>query len=177
MKLYIGLAVAAVVVVGGYFAFSNSKAQLSDSNVENGEKTEQQENGMMAEEGSFTGSMFDLAKRGGDFKCTIAHGSDIAVSSGTVYISGEKIRGDFQSNVQGMSIDSHMIALPDALYVWSSVAPTGVKLPRSNVEGGGDASMGGQYSDYQQSYTYDCESWGADASMFSVPSSVTFTEI
>lgn len=172
MKILIGVIVAAVVLIGGYVVFSQQ--DTGEREHRDGEHIE--EDGAMMEEGSFSGSLFDLGARGGTYRCTFSHSSEVGTSNGTVYISGERIRGDFESVAQGFAIESHMLALSGTIYSWSPLAPTGVKLPRNDVEGEGGAAMSGDYADLQQAYAYDCEAWSVDESVFEIPSSVTFIE-
>lgn len=125
----------------------------------------------------FNGSMKDLIARGGDYKCTFSHSTDVSDSSGTVYVSGQKMRGDFTSNekVSGTTSESHMINDGEFSYVWSSAMPMGLKMKITNdTTAGADTTSG---VDVNQKLDYSCEKWNGDASQFSLPASVNFTEL
>lgn len=156
-----------VVLCGGYLAYERFGTGAAPSGA--GET--------MEESGAFEGTLAELAERGGSYKCVIDHESAGTESSGTVYVSGSDIRGDFTSTAGGMAIETHMIRTGSDIYVWSPIAPSGFKM--KSVEGNGDAgaAMEGQFADMQQRYRYSCETWTPDGSLFSLPAGVTFTAI
>jgi hypothetical protein len=127
--------------------------------------------------GDFSGSMEELVARGGNYRCTFSHQSDTDDSSGTIYISGSSIRGDFVSLIQRINVESHMIQSGGYIYTWSSTMPTGFKLKVATTTEAGGTAIPGQYSDVDQTYSYDCESWSPDNSKFSIPSTITFKEL
>lgn len=170
-KLIAGI-VALVAIGGGAYYFMNTSSGTMDTS-ETGDAS--------AQEGAFEGSFMALAKRGGNWKCTVdaqaSTGAGSAVSSGVVYVSGEKVRADFTSTVQGFgNVDSHMIADGVNVYTWTSMMPQGFKTKMTAMESGGTETSG-QGFDANQSYGYDCERTSADASLFAVPSTVTFTDL
>lgn len=164
--------VLGIAVIGGgaYFVFNQPSSGSEDTQMES------------AEAGAFEGSMTALMKRGGNWKCTVDAsantGAGAAVSSGVVYVSGEKVRADFTSTIQGFgTVDSHMLADGTNVYTWSSMMPQGFKLPQAKMEGQGGAETSGSGFDANQSYSYDCQPGSADAALFSTPGNVTFTEL
>lgn len=170
-NLILGI-VAAIAVIGGggYYVMNMSEsAEGGDSNAES------------AEAGAFQGSMTALMERGGNWKCTVdaeaSTGAGQAVSSGVVYVSGDKVRADFTSTVEGYgNVDSHMIADGTNVYTWTSMMAQGIKT-RMTAMGSGGAQTSGQGFDANQSYSYDCDMTTADASLFVVPKSVTFMDL
>lgn len=130
----------------------------------------------MAEEKDFSGSLAELQKRGGNYRCTFSHESEIVRSTGVVYVAGDRVRGDFESETQGISVDSHMIASNGFIYTWSPIAPNGFKTVQVDTEADGTTETSGEYSDFQQSYDYSCEGWKVDESKFQLPN-ISFLEI
>lgn len=171
---YIALLIGLVVIVGGYFWVGSGNKDMA---MEEGADAMMGRDDSMAQSDSeFSGSLQDLAKRGGDYKCTFTHDSDVAISSGTVYISDDTVRGDFVSKTQGITAESHMIAKGGYTYTWSPLTPTGFKAKVVEGEGDGAAAMQGGYADMQQSYNYNCKQWSADSSLFEVPA-ITFIDV
>ncbi len=165
-----------VAVAGGavaYFQFAGSP----ESAIEESQSTAESENETVeSQAGTFSGTFADLAKRGGNYICTVDHSTDVTRTSGTTYIAGDRIRGDFSSQVQGFNVDSHMVMKEGFIYTWSSMAPAGFKIPAGEAEGDADAQMQAQYADMKQSYEYDCSPWSVDESKFTLPS-ITFQAI
>jgi hypothetical protein len=171
-NLIIGLVVGAVVAVGGGYFLMTQRSASSSPNAAVIEE------GSGAQAGMYRGSLTDLAARGGSWKCTVDAQADTgagqAASSGTTYVSGDKVRADFTTTVQGYgSVDSHLIVAGGYSYSWSSMMPQGIKTQVTATAGGG-AATSGQGADAHQSYAYDCQPWTADASLFAVPTDITF---
>ena len=160
------IVIIGLVVIGGIGFLMFSGESSNDPGSEGTPSTNQ----MNAEEGLFSGSLVDLQNRGGNYRCTFTHESEIAQSSGVIYVAGEKIRGDFESETQGISIDSHMIARDGFIYAWSPISPNGFKVPQTTNGTDADAAAQGGYADFQQNYSYDCKPWKVDESKFEIPS-------
>lgn len=164
--------IAAVVVVGGavgYFLMNQGAAAPGTANEQGTANTQN-------EVGAFSGSLADLLGRGGDWQCTFGVENQVSNSSGTVYVSGSKIRGDFESMVPQLNqtIDSHMIQSDGFVYVWTSLAPQGFKSKATIGTPDGTTAFRDQGIDINQAYDYNCTPWAADASKFELPAGVTF---
>lgn len=174
LKLVGLLIVAAVIIGGGWYVWGGVETQLSAA---------PKEVAPLGEEGLFKGSLTDLSERGGEWKCVVKSdaqtGVGVVVSEGTVYVSGEKVRADFTSTVPGVGpVEAHTIVDDKMVYVWSSMAPQGIKANVTAYAGSGDESgMSGAYGDAQQSYTYDCEPFAAESALFVAPADISFTQI
>lgn len=94
--------------------------------------------------------------------------------SGSVYVSGGKMRGDFTSTSQGKTFSGHMIIDSGYSYVWSDAMPRGMKIAMSDVQPTGTPAAN-QGVDVNQSVSYSCKPWVPDSSMFALPTSVTFS--
>lgn len=172
----IGIVVGLVVVLGGgYYLMSAKTAQAPEgSGTQTVETTPAVES---AQAGKFTGSLTDLATRGGSWKCTVDASTAQSVSAGVTYVSGGKVRGDYTTNVEGYGkAESHMIADGEYVYTWSSMMPQGVKT-KMVAQGAGGTATSGQGADANQSYSYDCQPWTADASLLVPPANVTFMTV
>lgn len=165
-KVAIGV-VAALIVAGGayYFYMPKDGAPMGDA------QTADTNNKKMA--------FADFIKQGGSYKCTVRQSVQGVESEGTTYISGDMIRGEYATQVQSQNIQSTMIVRDGYTYSWSSMMPnTGFKVRVAQTAGDTGAAASGNYSfDAEQIGDYSCESWSADASMFAVPTNITFQTI
>jgi hypothetical protein len=170
MKILIGTLAAGALAVGGFFIFNNYLYQEKQAD------TQEPRGADASEAGKTEGSLQELAKRSGDWKCTVDSTTAQAISSGVTYVSGGKIRADFTTSVQGYgNVESHMLADGTDVYSWSSMMPQGIKTKQAaGAEADGTTQTSGSGMDANQSYSYDCQPWSADASLFAVPSDVTF---
>jgi len=93
-------------------------------------------------------------------------------ASGTVYVSGGKMRGDFSSTTQGQTVNGHMILDSGYSYIWTDTMKQGFKvaLPTGTPTG----TPNNQAMDINQNVTYSCKPWVADASKFTLPADITF---
>ena len=95
-------------------------------------------------------------------------------ASGSVYVSGGKMRGDFTATNQGKTFSGHMIIDSGYSYLWSDAMPRGMKIAMSDVQPTGTATNN-QSMDVNQTVSYSCKPWVPDSSMFTLPANVTFT--
>ncbi|MEK7628017.1 MAG: hypothetical protein AAB421_01200 [Patescibacteria group bacterium] len=174
MKTYLIAGVIAVVVLGGgWMLWSGSDSTTPEAEVP---VAVADTNDTLVVDGKFNGSIFDLAKSGKSYKCTLSHTIQGVTTNGTIYVSGSNVRGDFSSTVPVVgTVEMHMISDADFVYNWSSMMPTGFKAKRTDggVTDGGDA-LSGQSFDADMVYEYDCVQTPADASLFIVPTDIIF---
>ncbi len=182
-KTIIGVLIGGVIIVGGYFLINKNK--IKDSALtENTETVNTGAKVTTKEADQLTGKKMAFSEfikqDSGSYKCEVKQYMSDFENSGTVYINKGNIRGDFSSVAEGRKIDSSFIQKDDYTYNWSSATPNmGVKIAvTTNTESATDAQMQGTYSwDAKQIGDYTCGEWVADESKFSIPTSVTFTEI
>ena len=151
---------------------------ITRSSVSDGESVKSNEMNTVQEEplsGTFSGSMKDLVAKNQSVKCTFNHSTDIDTSSGTVYVAGGKIRGDFDIKAKQAlgTFQAHMITDGEYSYVWSSLIAQGFKMPITNSSGQA-ASAPASGVDYNQSLDYACEPWNVDSSVFAIPTEISF---
>ena len=173
-----GILGAGIIIAGvGYYALKQQKAGDSEVATTGNSKTSEESQ----QSGKFTGSFQSLLRRSGSWKCTIDVSTQKAVSSGVTYVSNGKVRGDFTSGVQGYgNIESHIIADGTYAYTWTSAYPQGFKVKLAATTGqsnnGKTPQTSGNGFDVNQNYSYDCQAWNGDVSLFSLPAGITFQE-
>lgn len=125
-------------------------------------------------------------KQGGSYQCTVTQYIDSAYTSSTtgiVYISGEKIRGNYSVEVQGMKIDGSVIVRDGFAYTWSSMSSTGFKSPVTESASGaaGVQTSSGTTGSFSWNTDmvgdYDCKAWTPVESQFTLPASITFKSV
>lgn len=119
-------------------------------------------------------SLKELFAAGGSQECEFNSDEGGVRSSGLVFVSGNRMRGDFTSEIGGKAETSHMIVDGGTSYVWTDGSSQGVKMSFANVSA--QSSQQGSV-DADKKVDYSCTSWSADASKFSVPSTVTFADL
>ena len=179
MKWIIGLVVIAVAAVGFWYTQRDVADNTSETANENGDGSFAQQAG---EEESFSGSLFDLAKKGRDYECMFTQNSGGYETEGHIYIadSGKKMSGTFITKdvPQIGTMEMHMISDATHVYTWHSLMPQGFQSPRTDT-GVADGTTGtqGQSFDFNQAMNYRCTPWSVDNSVFDIPSTVTFQSI
>ena len=93
--------------------------------------------------------------------------SALVKRTGTMYIANGQMRANFTT--------TSMIDDGAFLYAWTNGATTGLKLTAgSSVSGSAIASKGG--FDLVNDISYACNPWTVDASVFTPPSSISFSD-
>lgn len=163
--------VVGILVIGsiGFYIYNKSV-----NNTENNENLIQDVDTTTEE--SFTGSVLDLVNKGGNYECTFSHTTGVGTSEGTVYISGNKVRGNFISEVAvvNMTVKSYMISDETSVYTWTDMTSQGYKAP---VSKGATEANTSQSFDYGQSLDYKCKGWVVEPSVFILPSDIEFIEV
>lgn len=165
------IGIIAVILLGWFFFFRNNNI----SNETIGGETSETAGGI------FSGSLMDLTARGGDYKCTFDQTTAAGISQGTVYVSGNKMRGDFMTGAaqNGAMVENHMINDGTWIYTWSPAMAQGFKMSMNTATGASNANaqMGSSYADVNQALNYDCDAWNADASVFIPPVGMNFMQL
>lgn len=181
-KIISWLAIAGLVVVGGYLVMEpkateeKTQNELQEVLVED---TTKEEAPIPATGKKMAFSQF--IKQGGAYKCTVNQTLSGIDTTGVTYINDSMIRGEFNTRIQNMNIDSTFIVRDGYTYSWSSVMPTaGFKVKMTGTVTTPDTTTGttGSYSwNAEQIGDYDCQPWTVDQAKFTVPTNVTFKEI
>lgn len=126
-----------------------------------------------------TASLKDLLVRKDNQKCSYTDRTDGSQSSGTIYSNAKQMRGDFSyTDAQGKTMTSHMVSDAEFVHVWVDGQPRGFKMSVATADSptSGDATQNAGF-DLEKSYSYDCDSWNVDSSLFKLPTGVEFTDI
>lgn len=121
------------------------------------------------------GSLKELLSFQGSQKCTLDSQSGLADSTGEVYVSHGKMRGDFISNAQGQTVKSHMIINGSTSYIWTDILNQGFKIPLEKMTVTGANQQQGV--DLDQSLKYSCAPWIEDATLLTPPIDVQFNDM
>ncbi|MFZ2149618.1 MAG: hypothetical protein WAV15_00440 [Minisyncoccia bacterium] len=165
-KTLISVVLVAAVVVGGYLALK-SKSPVENPPAQNEEAVKDASGKKMA--------FSELVKQGGSYKCEVKQSMSDFENSGTVYMSGNKLSGQFSTVAEGTTMESYFVMKDGYMYNWSSFAPNmGIKI---KTEAAVEAEAQGTYSwSAEQVGDYDCQAWTPEDSRFELPSAVVFTE-
>ncbi len=167
-KTLISVAVLAVVIIGGYFIIKGKKPEEAMPVVNSETTTSDQ----TAQTGEKKVAFSEFIKNGGSYKCDVKQAMSDFDNSGTVYISGANVRGDFSTIAEGKPMKTSFITKDGFSYTWSPDLPnTGFKIKLSNESGANAPTWPSQIGDY------NCVAWTADSSMFTVPANITFKEV
>ena len=189
-SIYIIVIIALVVLVG-LFLFNpfkkDSKQPTRDRDrvsQNTGSVEDKIENAN--EDGSeiLSGSVLDLLKLGKTLKCTYTAGEEGSVTTGTSYISGKRMRGDFDITSENDSkIVSHMVSDGEWMYSWSDNMDKGMKMKYEEVVAE-DTDATDTTTDetnenldaLKNQVDYKCSNWIVDTSLFEVPSDIEFVD-
>ena len=185
------IVIIAAAAVGGGVYYSKNKASstetkqdttpTSDMNhsAEGDVSANAQVNANVNLGGTGKGTLRSLFAMTKDTVCTYKGTNAQGSVSGTMYISGNMMRGDFTTTGQGEgAVDSHMIKNGDTVFAWTGNqgAKMDMKMLESKSADGATASQQNGL-DLNQNVEYDCKDWTKDASKFTPPTSVTFMDI
>jgi hypothetical protein len=166
-KTLSAIVVVVVLIVGGYFIVKAKKPAEAPVVQNEGKKSGEESTGKKI-------AFSELVKQGGSYKCEVKQAMSDVENSGTVYMSGTNMRGDFSTIAEGRTMQSYFIMKDGYMYNWSSFAPTmGVKI---KADASAQAQAEGTYTwSADQVGDYNCEPWTADETKFTPPSEVKFT--
>jgi len=156
---------AIIVVGGGWYAWSSMGGGTS------GTTTTQE----VAASSAMT--LTSLMSSGVAQKCTFNDTSSTSQSSGTVYVGGGKVRGDFTAVSEGKTVQAHMISDGTTSYTWIDGMSTGFKMAMTAQTGSASSGQSSQGIDANKQLDYQCTQWAPDATEFQLPASVTFTDM
>lgn len=180
-KIVIGVAVLIAVAIGLWLALGKEAAEAPSTASNGDEMAMSADEGASDDSGMFsgTGSFLDLIGMGRNVTCDftyVAEETDGA-AAGTVWVAGERMRGDFEMQQAGETYYSHMIQDGEMIYTWSE-SPAGDFAIVMPIEEGEDVEADTQeYSrpvDMNNEVDYDCRSWNVNASVFVPPSDIEF---
>lgn len=166
MNKIIGIVLAIVLIAGGVWYFTQGQSE-----TKNDTSSTQTESEVKAENTSLKA----LMAAGNDTKCTYRASEEGSDSSGTIYVSKNKGRGDFEVTEEGKVNKGHMIFDNSTSYIWMDGETTGIKIVHDQSDTTDDSTTTGV--DPDKNYDYECGSWKADDSFFVPPSDIIFQEL
>ena len=161
-KVIIVVAVLILLLVGGYFFMARRPALVVTP-------------GNTQEQATTPSSLRDLIAKGTSQSCTYSTDK----SQGTIYLSGGKIRGDFNitaGEANGQTTISHMIIMNNTNYLWTEGGKTGIKMSfdQNATPAPVTANTPTNTFDANALNNYKCSAWVADESLFTLPAGVQF---
>jgi hypothetical protein len=123
-------------------------------------------------------SIESLLTMGGTKKCVYSAEVNGVTTSATIYLHDGNMRADSKITLQGKEIDSHIIFLKDTSYVWGAGMPQGFKMDVKKLKEQNVAKTSQEQSfDMKKEVNYSCSSWSYDETFFTLPSSISFTDV
>lgn len=167
-KLIVIVVAILAVLGGGYYVYSSQKAGVGAPGTQSGKS-------------NAVSSLKDLIAKNIAQTCTYSNSEGDVENSGTMFMAGGKVRGDFETKMKdGKTTKSHMIVDGNTSYIWSDDSNMGFKstfdekagTTTSSKDSGTPAETGS--FDASAGMDYKCSPWSADASKFALPKGVTF---
>ena len=183
------IVVAVVVIGGGAWLLLQPEEEMSPSTDATDTSAVSDTDEMESvESSSFTGSdtLAALMQLGASVRCDfVSTDEDGTDSEGTFYTDQSRFRVDAETSTDGETYVSHMINDDERVYVWGETPegmmgitfsgedmeptePESYELPAGSDE---------EYVDMSQRVAYDCGRWNVDASVFTPPSDVEFSDM
>lgn len=174
------IAIAVVAAAGGgvYYASKNPVSVDVDANAttttDMSSNSDASASTTVSVDLNTSTSLRKLLAGGKNVVCTFDQTVTNSQSSGTVYISGSDMRGDFTSKTSAGTVESHMITTGGTAYVWSNASTQGMKMSVTETQANAQSQAA---VDLDANLSYNCSNWTADRSKFSLPSTVTFLDL
>jgi len=164
--------VGVVVVGGGVYLVTSSPTDSDDVVIEEKMTSDDDVSG--------EGTLRALLALGKNLTCDFVHDDpESGRSEGTVYLSGERMRGDFTITANGTVMESHVIRDGDTGYTWGST-PAGtmaITFTISEEEQVVASGKSEQSINLDQNLEYSCTPWNVDESKFQPPADLNFQDI
>lgn len=177
----IAIVIAAVVILGAGAAFLYSQSRTNPTDNENSstvaKKVDTSKTG-----GVSLASIKDVFVNGGNSQCTFSAENKDGITSGSVYVSGDNARGEFETTVSGETFSTNMIRKDDTFLMWGDSFPTGLKLVMSvdewaeSIDERQSDSDGSTFNPNAE-VDFNCSTWTVDNSFFNEPTDIEFTSI
>lgn len=174
-KLLAVLFLGVAVVGGGTYLVINNKTETEVAIVESVDSENEIDEMFTGGESSLRG----LMSLDQNIQCDFTSYTEETAGSvaGTVYVSGERIRADFDMEQADTTIASHLIVNDDQIYAWT-VSSQGTYAYTFSLSEANDTEEGADsFASLDDRVTYTCRAWEADASKFELPSGIEFTSM
>lgn len=169
--LIIGVTVI-FVVLAAFFMIQKSNPATSTQTADSAKKESGESLGDFAK-----GSIASLLSAGKNVTCSMKYPD--GNGSGTVYVSGKKMRGEFTVMAEApKEYKSSMIQDGDYAYMWSDVDKKGTKFKVSGIPTPSPTTTTKTEAvDINQEVDLKCSAWNVDPSMFVVPADIEFMDM
>lgn len=158
----VGVVVGLLILAGaaGVYLLESRKSAPQDVSIETARSPES------------SNTLRELMSTINNQSCTF---EDDEGNSGIVYVSDEKMRGDFQTNESGTG---HTVLTDNTMYVWFDGASEGFKSSIDSFESLrlDDQKGAPDILDMDSDVNYSCTSWDEDPSVFSIPQDIEFVD-
>lgn len=169
-SIWVWIIIALVVIGGGVVITTQLGGQDDEAYMETAEGDVPS---------SFAGSMYGLLSLHKNITCTFERTDEQGSVDGTVYVSGEHVRGDFTLSTAEASFEGHMIRDEQYVYTWADT-PFGqfaskidyTKTDVDTLEEQAQTNYG-----LNDEADYNCVPWEVDQSKFVVPEDVEFSDM
>ncbi len=124
-------------------------------------------------------SFKDLLAQRTPVSCTFGGDVDTMNIKGTVYVGNGSIRGDYlMSGPQSPNgMETYMIMDGTSMRYWTSISTQGFKTAIDPETMEPTKTNTPQTVNYNQDFEYNCSPWIVDASKFTPPSTISFTDL
>lgn len=172
--MIIGVVVLVILLGGGFMMMNRSQTTFPTGTESATSETTTETNGPQMPKMSLKSLMQGSTTQ----TCTFSDAT--AKSSGTVYVGGGKMRGDFSSEVNSKPSVSHVMSDGTTMYMWTDSTKSGFKVSLSAMEKLTDNAQLQQQMqqamDVNKQVDYSCSPWSVDASVFTAPTTVAFQD-
>ena len=167
-NLILGLIFALLIIVFGVGAYflSQNKTATNSAKQEIAKPTNSTK--------SAESTLKDLLASKVPSKCTYSTDAGATKISGTVYVAGGKVRGDFTTTSGKTEITGHMATDAKYVYTWTDGSKQGYKFATDTITNA-KTEANTQQPDFNQKFNYSCSPWLEDSKMLELPKDVTFT--
>lgn len=169
--LLAGIAAAAIILLGagGIFLFSKNQKTPTPNSTVSTEKVNPDKN-------SIEGSIKEIFEATGNKKCEYNVDDEESKSTGVFYVSGTKVSGEINTTKDEETEQTNIIKDGDMLYVWGDSLDEGLKMKVQTEDLSKQFGTAQKIFNPDQKISYKCSNWTVDASKFTPPTNVKFTD-
>lgn len=158
------------LAVGGYLVFGKDLSQ----------KVKPSSSGQMQSEALDAGSpksIRTLLESTSPQKCSFKDNMENIEMNGVIYIANKKMRGDYDSNILGKQMITHLIYDGDFTYMWTEGDIQGYKIANKQEVPNEVVQETKQQVDIDKLMDIHCDNWLVDEQVFALPAGINFVDI
>lgn len=163
--IVVGILVLAVLGYFGYLQMNKTKTAPAEESVPQSQSSQTVNKG----------SLKSLLTAGKNVNCEITYPE--GQGKGNIYVSGNKMRGDFSSTANNKAMTYHMIQDGMYSYMWGDESNQGTKFKIEADKPLPSAPAGTQTADLDKEVDMNCSNWSTDESRFSPPGNIKFIDM